>query len=229
MKQRDSLRQKLQVYLVIGSQDCDFSAEKTLQITGEALAGGVGLVQFRDKGSRLSESERIQLARQMQALCREHNALFFVNDDVQLAVDLKADGIHVGQDDMPLSEVKKLVGDNCLIGVSAGTVSEAVAAQQGGADYLGVGAMYATASKPDAGEPIGPNGLADIRRAVGERLPIVGIGGIHLGNAASVLQAGADGIAVISAITRAESPRQAARTLSAEVRSQLQQIEAQTR
>jgi thiamine-phosphate pyrophosphorylase len=208
-----NLREKLRVYFVVGSQDCDFSPEKTLAIAGEALAGGVGILQFRDKGSRLDQLEREQLARQLQALCRQHDALFFVNDDFPLAVRLRADGIHVGQDDMSLAEVRRLAPAGMLVGVSAGTVEEALAAQKGGADYIGVGAMYATLSKPDAGEPIGPAGLAAIRAAVGPELPIVGIGGIQLSNAAPVLEAGADGVAVISAISRASSPRAAAAEL----------------
>ncbi|MCK9927142.1 thiamine phosphate synthase, partial [Frankia sp. Mgl5] len=103
---------------------------------------------------------------------------------------IQADGIHVGQDDLPLTEVRKLVGPDAYIGISAGTVEEALAAKRGGADYLGVGAMYATASKADAGEPIGPAGVREIREAVGREFPIVGIGGINVGNALSVLEAG---------------------------------------
>jgi thiamine-phosphate pyrophosphorylase len=213
MKSAEQLRRKMAVYFVVGSQDCGFSPERTIEIVREALAGGVGMLQFRDKGSRLSGAEQVELARKLQQLCKEHGALFFVNDDVQLAVKLEADGVHVGQEDMALAEVRKLVGEDMYIGVSAGTIEEALAAKAGGADYLGVGAMYATASKADAGEPIGPKGLAEIRRAVGEQLPIVGIGGIQAENALPVLQAGADGVAVISAISRAESPRKAAAAL----------------
>jgi thiamine-phosphate pyrophosphorylase len=210
MKDLNHLRQKLAVYLVIGTQDCGFSVEQTVAVVREALAGGVGTVQLRDKGSKLTYEERYQLALQLLALCREHQALFFVNDDVELAVQTGADGIHVGQDDMPLAQVKEIAGSAMYIGISAGTVEEALAAKSGGADYLGVGAMYATASKADAGEPIGPEGLARIRQAVGSALPIVGIGGITAHNCAPVIAAGADGVAVISAISRAQSPRAAA-------------------
>lgn len=143
----------------------------------------------------------------------------FVNDDVDLAIRLQADGVHVGQDDMQLAEVREAVGPNMYIGVSAATIEEALAAQAGGVDCIGVGAMYATSSKADAGEPIGPEGLRVIREAVGRELPIVGIGGITLQNAAEVIRAGADGVAVISAITRADSPSDAARALQGIVRS----------
>lgn len=219
MKDRHTLREKMGVYLVIGSQDCGFSSEKTVEIVREALAGGAGIVQLRDKGSRLTAEERHELGRQLQQLCREAQALFFVNDDVELAVRLQADGVHVGQDDMQLAQVREKVGEAMYIGVSAGTVEEALAARNGGADCIGVGAMFATSSKADAGEPIGPKGLRAIREAVGSDLPIVGIGGITLQNAEQVINAGADGVAVISAISRADSPRKAAQDLLQIVRS----------
>ncbi|MGM0715249.1 thiamine phosphate synthase [Brevibacillus parabrevis] len=219
MRDRQTLRDKMGVYFVIGTQDCGFSREKTVEIVREALAGGVGTLQLRDKGSELTSEERCELGRQLQELCREHQTLFFVNDDVDLAVRLQADGIHVGQDDMHLAEVRAMVGEAMYIGISAGTVEEAIAAKNGGADCIGVGAMFATSSKADAGEPIGPAGLREIREAVGAELPIVGIGGITLENAKQVCQAGADGVAVISAISRAESPKQAAEDLLRIVRS----------
>lgn len=219
MKDRSILREKIGVYVVIGTQDCGYSVERTVQIVREALEGGVGTLQLRDKGSKLTADERFELGRQLQELCREHGTLFFVNDDVDLAVRLQADGVHVGQDDMHLAEVQRIVGPDMYIGVSAGTVEEALAAKNGGVDCIGVGAMYATSSKADAGEPIGPAGLKAIRDAVGTELPIVGIGGITLENASEVIRFGADGVAVISAISRAASPRKAAHSLQGIVRS----------
>lgn len=219
MRDTDYLREKMGVYLVIGSQDCDFSFERTVAIAREALSGGVGTLQLRDKGSKLSADERYELGRQLQELCREQEALFFVNDDVELAACLQADGVHVGQDDMHLREVRERVGSKMYIGVSTGTVDEALQAQKDGVDCIGVGAMFATSSKADAGEPIGPAGLAAIRAAVGSELPIVGIGGITLENALTVMEAGADGVAIISAISRAASPKEAAEALKRIVRS----------
>lgn len=219
MRNRDLLREKMGVYFVIGSQDCDFSFERTVEIVHEALKGGVGTLQLRDKGSKLTAEERFELGRQMQALCREYSALFFVNDDVEMAVRLGADGVHVGQDDMHLRNVREIVGPDMYIGVSTATVEEAVNAQRDGADCIGVGAMFATSSKADAGEPIGPAAITTIREAVGNELPIVGIGGITQENAVLVMQAGADGVAVISAISRAKSPKDAAESLQQIVRS----------
>ncbi|WP_312115754.1 thiamine phosphate synthase [Brevibacillus reuszeri] len=219
MRDRDLLREKMGVYFVVGSQDCGFSLERTAQIAHEALSGGVGTLQLRDKGSKLTADERLDLGRKLQALCREHGALFFVNDDVKLAVQLQADGVHVGQDDMLLRDVRELVGEKMYIGVSTATIEEALLAQRDGADCIGVGAMFATSSKADAGEPIGPSAITAIREAVGHELPIVGIGGITQENAAQVMQAGADGVAVISAISKAESPKEAAEALWQIVRS----------
>lgn len=222
MNNQNTLRQQLAVYLVVGTQDCGYSVERTVSIVREALAGGVGTVQLRDKDSKLSDAERFELALQLKQLCRESGALFFINDDVDLAIRVQADGIHTGQDDMPLAEVKRKVGSDMYIGISAGTIEEALEARAGGADYLGIGAMYRTASKSDAGEPIGPDGLAAIRNAVGEGLPIVGIGGITVENSMPVIRAGADGVAVISAITRASSPCDAAKQLKSAVLTTLQ-------
>ncbi|RAT94251.1 thiamine phosphate synthase [Brevibacillus sp. Leaf182] len=219
MRDIQRLREKMGVYFVIGTQDCGYSSEKTVQIVEAALRGGVGTLQLRDKGSKLTAREQYELGRQLQQLCREHDTLFFVNDDVDLAIRLQADGVHVGQDDMALSEVRAKVGSEMYIGVSAGTVEEALAAQSGGVDCIGVGAMFATRSKADAGEPIGPVGLEEIRQAVGNDLPIVGIGGITLENASEVLAAGADGVAIISAISHVESPEEAAQALQRIVRS----------
>ena len=219
MKKIEVLKEKMAVYFVVGTQDCAFSVERTLDIVEKALRGGAGTLQLRDKGSRLSVEERFALGREMKALCARFGCLFFVNDDVELAIRLQADGIHVGQDDMPLSEVRCRVGEDMFIGVSAGNVEDALAAQAGGADCLGVGAMFATSSKADAGEPIGPGGLSTIRDAVGADMPIVGIGGITLDNAPEVIRAGADGVAVISAISRAASPMEAASNLKRVVQS----------
>jgi thiamine-phosphate pyrophosphorylase len=134
-----------------------------------------------------------------------------VNDRVDIALAIGADGLHLGQTDMPLSVARALVGGGMFIGVSAGTVEEALAAEKAGADYLGVGAVYPTLSKVEAGEAIGPGRLREIRAAV--KLPFVAIGGVGPQNAANVMAAGADGIAVISAILSQPDIRAAAETL----------------
>jgi thiamine-phosphate pyrophosphorylase len=125
--------------------------------------------------------------------------LFFVNDRVDVAMAAGADGVHLGQEDLELEAARRLAGNEMAIGISATTVEEARRAEEGGADYLGVGPVYATPSKADAARPIGLEGLRTIRDAV--TLPIVAIGGITETNARQVFEAGANGIAVISAVT----------------------------
>lgn len=200
----------LRLYLVMGSQDCpQYNPVEVLQA---AIKGGITMFQFREKRSALNMSETIKLGKTLRELCRAHQIPFIVNDRVDLAMILEADGVHLGQEDLPIPEVRALLPQSMTIGVSVRSIAEAQQAIQEGADYLGVGPIYATTSKPDAQAPIYPTALAQIRQAIGT-FPIVGIGGITHGNKAAVYEAGADGIAVISAITRADSPEQSARRL----------------
>lgn len=178
-----------------------------LDIARAALRGGADALQFRDKeaggGELLRVSgEVVRLARSSGSVC-----LILVNDRVDVALACGADGVHLGQEDLPADSARRLLGAGKVLGVSAGTVEEALAARDGGADYLGVGPVFATPTKADAGEPIGIEGLRRIREAVD--LPIVAIGGINAENAALVMRAGADGIAVISAVSAAEDMNEA--------------------
>jgi thiamine-phosphate pyrophosphorylase len=181
--------------------------------TRAALAGGAGLIQLRDK---TSSSRRLYTAAvEMQRLCREAGALLIVNDRVDIALAADADGVHVGPDDLPVAVARRLLPGR-IVGASAGTVEEAIAADRDGADYLGVGAVYeARGSKADAGAPVGPERVAAIRAAV--RLPMVGIGGIKAANAAPVIAAGANGVAVITGVVAAPDIAAAARELLAVV------------
>ncbi|WP_426447323.1 thiamine phosphate synthase [Paenibacillus sp. S-38] len=206
---RSSLHESLAVYLVTDTAGYEqFSAA---QIVREAIAGGVTLVQLRDKQSQLRDV--LPAGREIRELCRSAGIPFVVNDRVDLALLLEADGVHVGQDDLPGLEARRLLGPDAIVGISAGTMEEAEWAVSQGADYLGVGPVYATASKSDAGEAIGTELIAQIRSRW-PHLPLVGIGGIHAGNAAPVLAAGAQGVAVISAITRQKNPQAAAKGLA---------------
>ncbi|OUM88094.1 MAG: thiamine-phosphate diphosphorylase [Bacillus thermozeamaize] len=202
------LEKKLAVYLCMpvkaGAQGME-----ALRIAEAAVAGGVTAIQLRDKESPLPEV--LALGRKIRAICRENGVLFFVNDRVDLAMLLDADGVHVGQTDIPVAEARKLLGEKKWIGASAGSLEEAERAIAQGADYLGVGAIYATRSKADAGEPVGTGLIRDIRSRWA--IPMVGIGGIKAENAAPVIEAGADGVAVISAIFDAADPEAAARQL----------------
>ncbi|GBC93596.1 Thiamine-phosphate synthase [bacterium HR15] len=167
-----------------------------------ALQGGARIIQLRDKEA--TTRQLIEYAHALRTLTREYNALLIINDRLDVALAVEADGVHLGQDDMPVLLARRVAGEELIIGVSAETVDEAIRAEVEGADYLGVGPMFTTATKPDAGMPIGPERLREIKQHVS--IPVFGIGGITLGNAAQVLQAGADGLCVISAILDAPNP-----------------------
>lgn len=184
-----------------------------MAIARAAVAGGVSAIQLRDKESPLADVLRV--GRQLRRLCREAGVLFFVNDRVDVALLLEADGVHVGQDDLPVHEARRLLGPGKIIGASASSVEEAERSIVQGADYLGVGSIFATTSKPDAGEPVGTDLIRQIRRRW--TIPLVGIGGIRADNASDVAAAGADGVAVISAIFDAPDPKGAAARLRAAV------------
>ncbi|WP_068785272.1 thiamine phosphate synthase [Paenibacillus phocaensis] len=209
----DRLRKLLRTYLVIGSPNC---REDPLQVLEAALDGGVTLVQFREKGPGALAGEPLRaLAVQLQAACRRRGVPFLVNDDVELALAIDADGVHVGQEDETAARVRARIGDR-ILGVSAHTAAEAERAVEQGADYLGIGPIYPTASKADAKPPQGPAVLRELR-ALGIAVPLVGIGGITAETAGEVIRAGADGVAVISAITLADEVREAASRLFNEV------------
>lgn len=193
-----NMREFLRMYLVIGSMNC--GSKEPLQVVEEALAGGATLVQFREKGlGALAGAAREALALELQAACRRAGVPFIINDDVDLALKIGADGVHIGQDDEDAGMVRKRIG-NRLLGVSAHNASEAQLAAAMGADYLGIGPIYPTASKADAHAVQGPDILCELR-GKDIMLPMVGIGGITIARAAEVVQAGADGVAVISAVT----------------------------
>jgi thiamine-phosphate pyrophosphorylase len=159
-----------------------------------AVAAGVRVIQYRDKEAEAA-AVRAE-ARELRRLCRQ--CLFLINDYVEVALDVEADGVHLGQEDMPLPKARRLLGPGKIIGVTVNTVEQALTAARQGADYLGVSPIFATRTKPDAGEPAGLDLLREIRRRV--RLPLVAIGGITLENAPAVIAAGADGLCAISAV-----------------------------
>jgi thiamine-phosphate diphosphorylase len=182
-----------------------------------ALAGGVTAVQLRAK--QLSDRETLALARAMIELCRHHHALFLLNDRVDLALAAGADGVHLGVDDLPLPDARRLLPPAPVIGYSPDTDDQAAGAAEAGAGYLGIGPCFATTTKLDAGAAIGPAGFAHRARLSG--LPCIGIGGITAQNAPQVIEAGAVGVAVTGAILRAPDPGQAARELATVVSRKL--------
>ena len=179
------------------------------EIVREAVAGGVTCVQLREKncGTR----EFLAEARLVQAVLRGMEVPLIINDRVDVALAAGANGVHLGQQDMSIAEARRLAPPGWLIGVSAESAADAVRAEQEGADYIGASPVFATPTKVDHAPPLGLAGLRAIRAAV--KIPVVAIGGIHAGNAQEVIRAGADGLAVVSAIVAAESPRAAATQL----------------
>ena len=181
-----------------------------LQVAEAAIAGGADVLQLRDKeagGGRL-----YQVALQLRKLTRDAKVPFIVNDRLDIALAAGADGVHVGQDDLPASVVREFLGPGRILGVSVDTEEEAALAVGAGADYLGIGPVFeARGTKADAGLPVGVERISRIRRHC--PLPIVAIGGIGPGNARKVREAGADAAAVISAVASAEDIEKAARRL----------------
>jgi len=181
------------------------------QAVEQAIQGGVTMVQLREKDA--STRDFYQVALEIQAVTRRHGIPLVVNDRLDIALAIGADGVHLGQSDMPIEVARRLVGSRMFIGISAATVESALAAQKAGADYIGTGPVYPTGSKDDAGDAIGIAQLTAVCGAVS--IPVVAIGGISAGNTPGVMESGADGIAVISAILSQPDITLAARALRA--------------
>jgi thiamine-phosphate pyrophosphorylase len=179
-------------------------------VAAKALTGGANVIQLRDKEA--TTRELCEMGRRILALTRRHGALFIMNDRVDVAVALDADGVHVGQDDLPAPAARRILGPGKVLGVSTENGPQAAQAERDGADYVAIGPIYeARGSKGDAGPPIGVEPIRELRRHT--RLPIVAIGGIKHASVADVIRAGAAGAAVISAVVSAEDIEGAARDL----------------
>ena len=205
-----NLPDHLRLYLVVGSQD---APDGLLETVEAALLGGVTAIQLREKSG--TDLEILRSAERLRELCADHGAAFFMNDRIDLALAAGADGVHLGIDDLPIPAARRMAGPNFWIGFSPDTDTGARSARLEGASYLGVGPVFGTASKADAGPAIGLPLLK--RRVVVADLPVIGIGGIDVSNAASVIRAGASGVAVMSAILQSADPRLAAEALRKEI------------
>jgi len=183
----------------MGSQNCD---RDPVEILNEAVTAGITAFQYREKGhAALTGHAKLELGKQLREICASHQIPFIVNDDIELVEPLDADGIHVGQDDLPVTEIRQLF-PNKIIGLSISNANELEQSPISFVDYIGAGPMYDTSTKLDAKVAVGVQWIETLRNQF-PHLPIVGIGGINTDNAPAVLQAGADGVAVISAITKA--------------------------
>ena len=204
------IREQLAVYLIMGSRNA--GSRDPLDVLEAALKGGITCFQLREKGpGTLAGSALRAFGEACRDLCRAHGVPFIVNDDVSLAMELGADGVHIGQEDGDAREVRQKIGSK-IMGVSAHNLDEVREAASAGADYIGIGPVYGTTSKPDA-RPV--CGTAPIRAAAEAfpELPSVGIGGIAADNAGPVISAGASGVSVITAIALADDPERAARDI----------------
>jgi thiamine-phosphate pyrophosphorylase len=183
------------------------------EVVNVALEGGATVIQLREK--KLTDREIFIMGMKIKPLIQKADACFIINDRIDLALALDADGVHLGQSDLPLNIARKLMGEKKIIGISVKTIEEAQEAEAQRANYLGVGSIYPTKTKKDTGPIVGPQRISQIRKAV--NLPIVGIGGIQLHNIKEVIKAGAVGIAVVSAVMGAPDMAEACRAMKTEV------------
>lgn len=196
------------LYVIIDPDAC--RGRSPAEIARMALAGGASIVQWRDK--RRDAADQLADARAIVALCRQHGAIFIANDYPDLAVASGADGVHLGQQDLPIDAVRSIVGDAMIIGVSTNNADEARRAEAAGAGYVAVGAIFPTFTK-EVTRAASLDRLREVKAAV--RVPVVAIGGIDASNIASVVAAGADAVAAISAVCGADDPQAAAAELAA--------------
>lgn len=180
-----------------------------MEITRLGIAGGADTIQYRQKSG--STREMIEIARNMKQLCSEAGVTFIVNDRLDVAIAAEADGVHLGQDDFPIPMARELLGEGRIIGGSAATLGEARKCLSEGADYVGFGPVYPTSSKDDAGPVSGIYILKQVVKII--PLPIIAIGGVDAENIPDVIRAGAQGIAVISAVCCQDDPEEATRAL----------------
>lgn len=187
---------------VVGNRDLIHSIEESIQ-------GGATIVQLREKNC--SSLEFYELALKVKEITSKYNVPLIINDRLDIALAVKADGLHIGQEDLPLLVARKLVGEDMIIGVSATTLEEAMLAQKQGADYVGIGSMYPTSTKLDA-KHVSLENLRLIREAI--TIPIVGIGGISEANVSELMEINIDGVAIVSAILGKENIKLATDVLS---------------
>ena len=195
----------LSLYLVTDKSD---DVEKFLNTIEEAIKGGVTVVQIREKTA--DTLDFYNLALKVKEITTKYNVPLIINDRVDIALAIDADGVHVGQSDMPCDVTRKLIGENKILGVSAATVSEAQKAEKDGADYIGTGAVFPTATKDDA-PSVTKEELKEVVDSI--EIPVVAIGGINLENAHELTDTGIAGLSVVSAIMSADNPKKASEEL----------------
>lgn len=195
-------KELLKLYFICGTTTC--LGRDLYTVVEDALKGGITLFQFREKGEGALEGrEKVELAIKLQNLCKKYNVPFIVNDDIELALEIDADGVHVGQDDLGVDEIRKLMPDK-IIGLSIGNEEELKQSKVEYVDYVGVGPVYVTQSKDDAGGAIGYEGLELMRRFL-PQMPLVAIGGIQTQHIKDIMKTNVDGVSIISAISYSDN------------------------
>lgn len=210
MDHKRSLLDIIDFYLVT---DSGLSKKGTLSDVENAVAAGCRIVQYREKAG--STKDMILEAAQIKTLCGS-KAIFLVNDRVDVALAVDADGVHIGQDDMPIDMARQLLGPEKIIGLTVHNLEEALEAERSGADYVGLSPIFDTSTKKDAGGGIGPESIRFVKDAIS--IPVVAIGGINKENCVSVVQGGADSLVAISAVVCSDDVRRETRNFIDNIR-----------
>ena len=204
-------KELLKLYFICGTTTC--LGRDLYTVVEDALKGGITLFQFREKGKgALEGKEKLELAIKLKNLCKKYNVPFIVNDDIELALEIDADGVHVGQDDLGVDEIRKLM-PNKIIGLSIGNEEELKQSKVEYVDYVGVGPVYVTQSKDDAGGAIGYEGLELMRKLL-PQMPLVAIGGIQTQHIKDVMKTNVDGVSIISAISYSDNIEKTVREMN---------------
>ena len=204
-------KELLKLYFICGTTTC--LGKNLYTVVEDALKGGITLFQFREKGKgALEGKEKLELAIKLKNLCKKYNVPFIVNDDIELALEIDADGVHVGQDDLDVDEIRKLM-PNKIIGLSIGNEEELKQSKVEYVDYVGVGPVYVTQSKDDAGGAIGYEGLELMRKLL-PQMPLVAIGGIQTQHIKDVMKTNVDGVSIISAISYSDNIEKTVREMN---------------
>ena len=204
-------KELLKLYFICGTTTC--LGKNLYTVVEDALKGGITLFQFREKGKgALEGKEKLELAIKLKNLCKKYNVPFIVNDDIELALEIDADGVHVGQDDLGVDEIRKLM-PNKIIGLSIGNEEELKQSKVEYVDYVGVGPVYVTQSKDDAGGAIGYEGLELMRKLL-PQMPLVAIGGIQTQHIKDVMKTNVDGVSIISAISYSDNIEKTVREMN---------------
>ena len=204
-------KELLKLYFICGTTTCQ--GKDLYSVVEEALKGGITLFQFREKGKgALEGKEKVELAVKIQDLCKKYNVPFIVNDDIELALEIAADGVHVGQDDLGVDEIRKLMPDK-IIGLSIGNEEELKQSKVEYVDYVGVGPVFVTQSKDDAGGAIGYEGLELMRKLL-PTMPLVAIGSIQTQHIKDIMKTNVEGISIISAISYSKNIEKTVREMN---------------